>query len=124
MARLTTLSLALVLAFSTATAQAAEVAALIGSWQAESFNGEAPGPGFSLVLTFVDEDTLTLTFSFDGEEHVEEAGYEASEDGSITFKPEDEPEQTGNWSIDAMGKLHLVLTEEGERVELILRKIG
>ena len=124
MARLATLSLTLMLAFSAVTAQAAEVAALIGSWQAESFNGEAPGPGISLVLTFVDEDTLTITFSFNGEEDVQESGYEATENGSITFKPEGEPESTGNWSIDAIGKLHLVMTEEGERMELILRKTG
>ncbi len=125
MKRIAALSLALLMAMTaTTTAYAAEVAALMGSWNIESFNGETPPPGVSMVLTFVDEDTISMKVTFNGQEQTEEVRYEASEDGTISFYPENEPESTGNWSIDAVGKLHIVVVEDGEEMEMILGKAG
>lgn len=122
MTRIATLSLAILLAFTAATTAAAGAADLIGDWNVESFNGEAPPPNVQMQISFVDADTMTMTVTVDGQElGTEEVRYEATDDGQITVYTEEEPDgDTAAWSIGVDGKLRIVSEENGVQEEIVM----
>jgi len=126
MKRLATLSMVGLLLMTAATsAFAADAGDLIGAWNVESFDGQPPDPSVKMIVTFVDEDTLTRGVVLNGEDlGTEEIRYEATDDGSITLYSDDEPDSvTLSWEIDDAGKLHLVYEEDGESEEMVLGRI-
>lgn len=102
-------------------AQAGEaIEELKGAWVAESFDGEALPPGMSITMTFVDDSTLKLKMSFNGESEEEEFKYKADKDGNITVydEPEENPEgEKAKWEVKADKKLY-IKGEEGETMIL------
>ena len=118
-------ALTLMLSLSaTTTAHAAEaIEALRGGWQIESFNGEQFPPNLQAVLTFVDDATLRMTVSMDGQViETEETRYEATADGKITIYDEDKGEE-GKWEVKADGKLYLSgPNDQGEIETMVLRR--
>lgn len=95
---------------------------LKGAWLVESFDGEAPPQGVSMVITFVDDSTMQMEMTFGSETKKEEIKYSATKDGKITVypEPETEPEgETGTWEVKADKKLYIT-ADDG--VMLLKRK--
>ena len=107
--------LALLLAPANALAGEA-IEALKGAWVAETVGGEAPPDGVEMKMTFIDDDTIKLEVTFEGETELEEVRYEATKDGKITIWPEPEKKPEGEkatWEVKKDKKLYIV-TEENE----------
>ncbi|MFN3166683.1 MAG: hypothetical protein ACE37H_06420 [Phycisphaeraceae bacterium] len=101
------------------------IEALKGSWTAETFDGEAPPAGMTMVMTFVDDATLRMEVTFNGETEKEEIKYTATENGDITIFPDPEENPAGEkatWEVKADKKLY-IKTAEGETL-VFSRKAG
>lgn len=111
------LSLCLVApALSASAGEALE--ALKGAWVAETFDGEAPPEGVKMVMTFVDDATLRMDVTFNGENERQEIKYTATADGNITIFPEPDQNPEGEkatWEVKADKKLY-IKTAEGEQL--------
>jgi len=119
MTRIATLALALLLSLTAVTAQAGDaIEALAGDWLVESFDGEQTEPGMEMKISFVDDETMKMTITVNGQEVVsEEVRYEATEEGDITVYTEDEPDgESAKWEVADDGKLHITTEEEGEMI--------
>jgi hypothetical protein len=120
------LVMGLALLFPATQAKAGEaIEALKGAWTAETFDGEAPPQGMTMVMTFVDDATLRMEVTFGGETEKEEIKYTATEDGNITIfpEPEEKPEgEKATWQVKADKKLY-IKTAEGETL-VFSRKAG
>lgn len=108
------LMLVLVILLGPATVLAGEaLPQLKGAWDAESLNDKPPEPGVTMTMTFVDDDTIAMEVTFEGETQKEEIRYTATEDGKMTIYPEPDTNPKGEkatWKI-VDKKLHLTTAE-------------
>ncbi|MEM1354398.1 MAG: hypothetical protein AAGC44_10390 [Planctomycetota bacterium] len=110
---------------ATSSVQAGEaIEPLRGAWVIESFNGEQFPPNLKATMTFVDDDTISLSVSMDGQViESQENRYAATNDGKITIFEDDGSAEEGKWEVKADGKLYLSgPNDDGEIETLILRR--
>lgn len=110
---------------ATTTAQGAEaLEALRGAWLVESFNGEQLPPNLQATMTFVDDETIQVSVSMDGQVvETEETKYKATADGKITIYDENGKAEEGKWEVKADGKLQVSGPSDDGQVEtMILRR--
>lgn len=94
---------------------------LKGSWLAESLDGEAPPPGVSMKMTFIDDAKLKMEVTFQGETKLEEVKYEATKEGKITIYPEPDTNPAGEKATWEIKDKKLVLTTEDNEVLIFKR---
>ncbi len=113
---------ALLLLLVAATAQAGEaIESLKGAWVVELSKGAPPPEGVAIVMTFVDDDTLSIEATFKDKTEKKDIKYTATADGKITLFPEPETEPEGekaNWQVKDDKKLYLT-NEDGEELVLV-----
>lgn len=118
--RLPTILLALVFLVLPAIAHAGEaLPQLKGTWVAETISGKAPKAPAKLVMTFVDDQTLSSEVTnASGKTTKVEIKYNATADGTIIMIPEPDknPEgEKGTWEIKD-GKLHIKAADDAKMV--------
>ncbi|MEM1354397.1 MAG: hypothetical protein AAGH88_05885 [Planctomycetota bacterium] len=111
--------------FATATAEAGEaIEALRGDWLIISFNEEPPPAGSQMILTFVDDQTVKMSFVLDGNVVDEsQTRYEATEDGNMKIEDDVDGSMTAyTWEVRDDGQLHLISVPGGDPEHLVMRR--
>jgi len=97
---------------------------LKGTWVAETIGGTPPKAPAKLVMTFVDDQTLSSEVTgANGKTQKIEIKYSATPDGKLVMipDPKDNPDgEKGTWEIKD-GKLHIA-SEDGASMVLVRKK--